>query len=68
MEECPYCGNEEYYTKDYMYGMVRYMQRFDGKEADNGDMYSLLRQKLGKYAYCFKCDKRLFKIKEDSKC
>ena len=40
--ECPYCGYDEYYIKQYIKGKLSYYKRFDGKEADNSDMYDYL--------------------------
>ena len=61
--ECPYCGSEEFYTKQKVSGKVTYIQRFDGEDADNGEMYDMIRHKtVGKYAYCLECNKRLFKV------
>lgn len=36
---CPYCGGEEYYTKDHVKGIATTRYRFDGEFCDNGDMY-----------------------------
>lgn len=62
---CPYCGSEEYYIKQYAHGSINYNVRFDGKEADNGEMYDLLTIKnTSKYAWCNECGKRLFKLED----
>ena len=34
LTECPFCGFSEYYTKEYVYGVLRYNACFDGAEAD----------------------------------
>ena len=61
--ECPYCGYDEYYIKQYIKGKLSYYKRFDGKEADNSDMYDYLDAKnISKYAWCGWCHKRLFKL------
>jgi len=62
MNQCKYCGHDKYYTKDYVYGSTLYFYRFDGEEADNSDYYTRLTHKQGEYAYCAKCNKRLFRI------
>ena len=64
IKKCPYCGNDyDFYSKDYFYGSSYFYYRFDGGEAFNGNMYDFLNHKSGKYAYCGKCDKRLFEIR-----
>lgn len=63
IDKCPYCGSADgYYTKEQASGSIYYNHHFDGREADNSEMFSLLTYKGGKYAYCIKCDKRLFKM------
>ena len=53
---CPFCGNAEFYTLNYMYGSCNYNQRFDGEEpADNSQMYDGLVVKEGAKAYCNNC-------------
>lgn len=65
ISKCPYCGSDYgYYTKEHVTGSVMYNYHFDGSEADNGEMYDNLRYSGGKWAYCFNCDKRLFKMEE----
>ena len=60
---CPYCGSEEYYIKQSFKGTCNYYMRFDGKEADNGEMWENSSIKnTSKYARCSNCNKRLFKI------
>ena len=62
ISECPKCGHDKFYTKSYASGIIRYIERFDGEEANNGDMYEgLSHKKQSKYAYCNGCNKRLFK-------
>ena len=65
IKKCPYCGCEEYYRKESYKGTCEFRVRFDGKEADNSDMYDNAEEKLiSKYAWCAKCHKRLFKLEE----
>ncbi len=61
--ECPYCGHDEYYIKQYHSGYGNYYFRYDGEEAENGDMHNYLSSRnTSKYAWCGNCDKRLFKL------
>lgn len=39
LKECSFCGNNEFYTKEYVYGTLYCKQRFDGKEAENAELY-----------------------------
>ena len=60
LKECPICGCDEYYTKEYVYGTIRYNERFDGQEAENGQLYDSLRTKnFNGRCYCFNCDSYL---------
>lgn len=65
MKECPYCGHDEFYIKQYYSGETEFNYRYDGKEADNSEMYDYATHRdLTKYAYCKGCRKRLFPTKE----
>ena len=65
MEKCLYCGNDEFYIRQSYYGTCEYNYRFDGKDAENGEMWQNATMKdLTKYAYCNNCHKRLFPTKE----
>ena len=57
LTECPFCGNDEFYTKEYWYGTIHYGERFDGEEANNSEMYDGLNYKkhTGR-AYCRFCN------------
>lgn len=56
LTKCPFCGYEEFYTHDYIFGTSEYFQRFDGKEAtDNSQMYDFLTHQQGARAYCCNC-------------
>ena len=60
LEKCPHCGHDEFYTKQRVSGTMRYSQRYDGGESENGDCYDALNYKqLGNYAYCVLCDKKV---------
>lgn len=59
LTNCPFCGSEEYYTKQYAYGSVTYYERFDGIRAENGAMYEGLNFKYSGRVYCSHCDKCL---------
>ena len=65
LTECPFCGNDEFYTKDYIQGPSWYFRRFDGKEADNTEMYDCTNHIQGKRAYCAKCNEYLGNIETD---
>lgn len=65
IKRCPYCGCEEYYIKQSYSGTCNFYMRFDGKEADNTQMYDGSQFKnTSKYAWCSECNRRLFKIDE----
>ncbi len=65
IDKCPVCGSKDgYYTKEQARGPIQLIYNFDGSESDNGSMYDMLTFSGGKYAYCLKCDKRLFKMPE----
>lgn len=55
LTECPFCGGKEYYTKGYIQGPCYYNERFDGKEAENGEMYESTVYTPGARAYCTDC-------------
>lgn len=60
LTECPFCGCDEFYTTQYVYGTIHYRSRFDGTEADNSDLYEGLRNdKRGGRIYCEDCNKFL---------
>ena len=57
LEECPFCGHDEYYSKEYVYGNVSYGERFDGEEAHNESMYDGLNSKpFNGKCYCRNCE------------
>jgi aromatic ring hydroxylase len=63
IQECPYCGSEEYYTKERYKGECETNHRFDGRITENGAMYDCAEHSYkSKYAWCRNCDRRLFKI------
>lgn len=66
---CPFCGSEEFYTKEYGYGTIYYNERFDGKEADNSELFESLSFKnySGK-AYCRNCNRYLGNKEKDTVC
>lgn len=60
LTECPFCGCEEFCTKQYVYGTLMYRERFDGEETENCELYDSLNN--GKYSgncYCLGCNKLL---------
>lgn len=61
--ECPYCGYDKYYVKMHYSGDGIYRYRFDGKPAENSDMYECLNETtIGKFAYCCNCNKKIIRI------
>jgi hypothetical protein len=69
LTECPFCGGSEYYTKEYVYGVIRYNEYFDGTEAENELMYDGLNYKSRAYngkAYCRSCDKYLGSVADNT--
>lgn len=65
IQQCPYCGNDdEYYIKESVSGTCYCNYSFNGDEVDNGAMYETLNHSQGKFAYCFMCEAKLFRIKE----
>ena len=66
LKECPFCGNEEFYTNNFMQGTCAYNQRFDGEEPhDNSCMYDGLTVTFGKRAYCNNCFAYLGNVETD---
>ena len=64
IRECPHCGSEEFYIKQYAHGNIEYHYRFDGEEGENGELHEPLSYTdTGKFAYCSECHKRLFKYR-----
>lgn len=66
LENCPFCGYDEFYTNDYYKGTSIFYQRFDDEEAtDNSQMYDGLTHIQGVRAYCGKCWSYLGNTKTD---
>ena len=67
IEECPYCGNDEFYVKQKVSGNIEYNYKLDGSiDAYNGDYIDYLNYKTtSKYTYCNNCRKKLFEITID---
>lgn len=60
LEQCPFCGSDEYFTTEYVYGTLYYNERFDGEETHNGELYDGLNSKnYSGRAYCCNCKKYL---------
>ena len=60
LTECPFCGCDEFYTTEYVYGTLYYKERFDGREADNEQLYEGLNTKnYSGRIYCLSCKKYL---------
>lgn len=63
INKCPHCGCDTYYIKQSITGTIKYRLRYDGKDADNTEMYeNISYTNISKYAWCNDCDKRLFKL------
>ena len=66
---CPFCGGEEFYRKEYAYGSLRYLERFDGAEADNSEFYESLNFKsYSDRTYCRSCNRYLGNKENDTVC
>ena len=63
---CPFCGCEEYYERRRATGIVRYYMRFDGKEANNSEMYGDLEYDCSGRVWCCDCDAYLGNIETDT--
>lgn len=60
LKECPFCGGEVFYTRARYSGPIFYFERFDGKEADNANMYDDLMQiTSGNNVWCAECGEYL---------
>lgn len=59
LEACPFCGGMEYFERRCTHGSVTYFWRFDGKEADNTNMYANLVYSGGQRVWCASCGKLL---------
>lgn len=59
LTECPFCGYDELYVRQHAKGTIKYHFSFNGSEADNTDMYSMLSVTGGKNVYCSQCNKFL---------
>lgn len=60
LTECPFCGHDEFYTNEYVYGTIHYAERFDGEEAENAELYDGLNSKTySDKIYCRNCNKYL---------
>ena len=56
---CPFCGNDEFYTKSVVTGSSYFNERFDGEETNNESMYEGLNFNSNGKAYCRRCNKYL---------
>ena len=59
LENCPFCGCEEYFEKSRLTGYVQYFIRFDGEETDNSNMYDTTRTMPNGKVYCGECERYL---------
>ena len=63
---CPFCGSEIFYEKEQAYGNIEFNSRFDGKEAENYDLYEGLSFRSSGRCYCRDCNKYLGNIINDT--
>ena len=69
LTECPFCNCAEYYTKEYVYGVLRYNERFDREEADNSTLYDSLNYNSNAHngrAYCRNCNRYLGNVMDNT--
>ena len=61
IKECPYCGCNEFYTKERASGTMQVRHRFDGdNDVDNSDMHdNLIYKYTSKYIFCDECKKKI---------
>ena len=59
LRECPFCGSDEFFEKQYAYGTILIRERFDGQEADNSDLYDKLNFRYSGRIYCSQCKRVL---------
>lgn len=56
LKTCPFCGCEQFYEKQQVQGAIIFRSRFDGKEADNSEIYDNLIFKGSGRTYCDNCN------------
>lgn len=66
VERCPHCGHQEFQVAVRYSGRGVYRRRFDGKSADNTEMYDCLNSTEGKIAYCDACYKPVARWDQNS--
>lgn len=59
LTECPHCGSEEVYTKEYVSGHIYHRKMLNGEPADNTLMYEHLCAKPSIWVYCVGCDEKI---------
>lgn len=63
---CPFCGNDEFYEKQYAKGPIYFNMRFDGEETHNETMYDSLTTIQSGRVYCNHCEKYLGNMLSDA--
>ena len=65
-EECPYCHCDIFYKKESCYNKYNfYFSYTNNEDVYNDHMVDSLEYKdIGKFVYCAKCEKKLFKYRE----
>lgn len=62
-KKCPHCGYDEFYIKERVSGIVHFNYKYNGDLGDNSEVYDHINSKrIGKYAYCTGCNRKLFKV------
>lgn len=55
LTNCPNCGHDEFYRNGHASGSYAYYYRFDGEEANNGNLHDGLTYKENKTCFCSQC-------------
>lgn len=64
VEECPVCGFSEFYVSVSMSGKTSYFYKFNSDHANNSELHECLTYRMGKTAFCAKCNEKIGKLKE----
>lgn len=68
LEECPYCGYDEFYTYQAVKGKIAHRERFDGGNGDNTQIYDHLDYgKQQKTVYCGNCQAKIARDDREEK-
>ncbi len=64
LTECPLCGGDEYYVIAKPIGTITTRFHYDGRDADNTEMYANLCEKPQKFVYCSNCQVKIARNNE----